>query len=100
MLTPASRRQVPKFNIPFPPPELKDHLKKDTFKKAQAYGRDKLNYSIAHTIYSFALGLSFVYFGVFASTWDSVAQFMARVGIAPSRTVSEGGEEDADDHHH
>ncbi|WOO77532.1 putative CAAX prenyl protease 1 [Vanrija pseudolonga] len=83
----VDRRQVPKFSIPFPPPELKDHLKKDTFKKAQSYGRDKLNYSIAHTVYSFAVGLAFVYFGVFASTWDSVARFMARVGIASSRTI-------------
>lgn len=81
------RRQIPCYKLPNPPPELRNHLKKDTYDKAQAYGKDKIHYQFANTIFSWAQNLLLIKLGVYPWAWDVSARAMAAVGLAQDRVV-------------
>lgn len=85
-LTP-SRRQLPCYSRPLPPPELKNHLTAEKYKKAQAYSRDKTYYSIAQHLFSFVQSLVFIN-GGYLWTWNFAGRIMDAFGLSRDRMVS------------
>lgn len=84
-LTP-SRRQLPCYSRPLPPPELKNHLTPEKYKKAQAYSRDKTYYSIANHVFSFVQSLIFIK-GGYLWTWNFAGRIMDALGLSRDRMV-------------
>jgi STE24 endopeptidase len=76
------------YSIPLPPPELQHHLKKETYDKAQAYGKDKLTFNVRQTVFNFVLGFVFIKARLFTRAWDWTAGIMDAVGLDQSRVVS------------
>lgn len=85
------------YSIPLPPPELQHHLKKETYDKAQAYGRDKLTFNVRQTVFNFVLGFVLIKARLFAHAWDWTASLMDTVGLEQNRVVcSPTGRADSD----
>lgn len=86
--THRSRRQKPKYEIQLPPFELKDHLKPETFKKAQAYGKDKLTFAAGKTIFDWLVATGMINWGVYPWSWNATGNLLARFGFGPEYVVS------------
>lgn len=84
----SSRRQKSKYDIQHPPHELKDHLKPETFKKAQAYGKDKLTFSIGRTIFDWIVATTMISWGVYPWLWEKTGNLMERFGYGQDYVVS------------
>lgn len=74
------RRQKRQYNLRHPPHELKDHIKPETFKKAQLYGKDKLTYSIGKIIFNWLLSTSLINWGAYPYLWDATGNLLDKFG--------------------
>ncbi|BEI80436.1 hypothetical protein CcaverHIS002_0109650 [Cutaneotrichosporon cavernicola] len=84
----VSSRQMKCYSIPLPPPELQHHLKKETYDKAQAYGKDKLTFNVRQTMFNFVLGVVVIKTRLLPHAWDWTASFMDLVGLDQSRVIT------------
>ena len=83
-----SLRQFPLYSKTEPPTVLKEHFKDDTFKKSQAYGKDKAKFSLCSGLFRQALDSALLHCGVYAWSWDLAGSICLVVGYGPEHEVS------------
>jgi STE24 endopeptidase len=82
-------RQVPLYSLPSAPALLKDHIPEDTYKKSQAYGRDRARFGIFKEVFSQVLSWGMIVGGTYIWGWDKAGAALAKMGLSPTRVVSE-----------
>lgn len=70
-----------------PPAELAPHMDDETFKKSQAYGRDKIRYSLFKTIFDQVLNWGMIKMGAFPWAWELAGDALWLFGLSVERTV-------------
>lgn len=83
-----STRQLPCYSIPAPPAALAEHIPDETYKKSQAYGKDKTRFSLFKQAYSQVLNAAFIAGGAYKWAWTLTGGWMAKMGFAGDRVVS------------
>lgn len=81
-------RQIPKYKIAAPPPELATHFPEDKFLKAQQYGAAKARFSIVSGLINQLLDTAFLVLDVYPKTWILAGTILARFGYDESYEVS------------
>ncbi|KAK1926625.1 putative CAAX prenyl protease 1 (A-factor converting enzyme) [Papiliotrema laurentii] len=82
------RRQLGCYKRPAPPPELASHMNKETFDKAQRYGRDKTRFQLLKIVINQLVTWAILRRGVYASLWTSTGDLMSTLGLAQDRTIT------------
>lgn len=80
-------RQVPLYSLPSPPALLKDHIPEDTYKKSQAYGRERSRFAILKEIFGQAVSWGMIVSGTYLWGWDKAGAALAEMGVNPTRVV-------------
>ena len=80
-------RQVPLYSLPSPPALLKDHIPEDTYKKSQAYGRERSRFAILKEIFGQAVSWGMIVSGTYLWGWDKAGAALAKMGVNPTRVV-------------
>ncbi|GHJ83783.1 hypothetical protein NliqN6_0185 [Naganishia liquefaciens] len=80
-------RQVPLYSLPSPPALLKDHIPEDTYKKSQAYGRDRSRFAIFKEIFGQAVSWGMIVGGTYLWGWDKAGAALTKMGLNPSRVI-------------
>ena len=78
----TSRRQLACYEIPQPPATLSQHLSKETFDKAQSYGRDKTRYAVVQTIYTQFVNYAMIRLGAYHKLWEATGGLLEHFGFA------------------
>ena len=81
-------RQYPLYNKTELPAVLAPHFKDDEFQKSQAYGKDKVKFSIFSGLFGQLLGSAMIHYGFYAWAWGTAGHFLARYGYGPQYEVS------------
>lgn len=82
-----SLRQFPLYSKTEPPAVLKEHFNDDTFKKSQAYGKDKAKFSLYSGLFRQALDSALLHYGVYAWSWDIAGSIRSTIGYGPDHEV-------------
>ncbi|WVR04304.1 hypothetical protein IAU60_001304 [Kwoniella sp. DSM 27419] len=82
------RRQLPCYERAAPPPALKDHLSDETYKKAQAYSKDKTRFALAKIVFDQMLGWGLIKVGGYAGLWDFAGSIMSKLSLAQNRVIT------------
>jgi hypothetical protein len=85
---PVRTRQLPCYSIPAPPAALADHIPEDTYKKSQAYGRDKTRWALFKQVYNQTLNALYIGGGAYKWVWTLTGGWMAKMGFGGDRVVS------------
>ncbi|KAI0631482.1 peptidase family M48-domain-containing protein [Trametes polyzona] len=80
-------RQFPLYSKTEPPPVLADHFKPETFKKSQAYGRDKARFSLISGLYKQVVDSLFLQYGLMAWSWQTGGKLIALLGYGPEYEI-------------
>ncbi|KAI0821770.1 peptidase family M48-domain-containing protein [Trametes gibbosa] len=80
-------RQFPLYSKTEPPPVLADHFKPETFKKSQAYGKDKAKFSLVSGIYKQIVDSMFLQYGLMAWSWKTGGKITALLGYGPEYEI-------------
>jgi len=83
-----SLRQFPLYSKTEPPAVLKEYFKDDTFKKSQAYGKDKAKFSLCSGLFRQVLDSALLHYGVYAWSWDLAGSIRSVAGYGPEHEVS------------
>jgi STE24 endopeptidase len=65
-------------------------MNKETFDKAQRYGRDKTRFQLLKIVINQLVTWAILRRGVYASLWTSTGDLMSTLGLAQDRTVRLG----------
>ncbi|KAI9068966.1 hypothetical protein FKP32DRAFT_1587294 [Trametes sanguinea] len=80
-------RQFPLYSKTEPPPVLAEHFKPDTFKKSQAYGKDKAKFSLVSGLYKQIVDSLFLHYGLMAWSWTVGGRIIAKLGYGPEYEI-------------
>jgi len=80
-------RQFPLYSKTEPPAVLKEHFKDDTFKKSQAYGKDKAKFSLYTGLFKQALDSALLHCGVYAWSWGVAGGIRSAFGYGPEYEI-------------
>lgn len=83
-----STRQLPCYSIPAPPAALAEHIPEDTYKKSQAYGRDKTRWALFKQAYHQTLNALYIGGGAYKWAWTLTGGWMTKMGLGGDRVVS------------
>lgn len=82
-----SSRQLPMYSKPSPPALLASHIPADTYKKSQAYGRDRSRFGIFRQLVDQLSSWGMIVGGVYLWGWDKAGATLAKLGVDPTRVV-------------
>jgi STE24 endopeptidase len=74
-------RQLGLFTSASLPKELVAHITPDTFKKSNAYGKDKFAFKMVESVFTFVMGVAFLLLGYLPYAWDLSKQIVSKFGI-------------------
>ena len=66
---------------------LAEHFKPETFKKSQAYGKDKAKFSLVSGLYKQVIDSLFLHYGLMAWSWRIGGKIIAKLGYGPEYEV-------------
>jgi STE24 endopeptidase len=66
------------------PKELVNHISDETFRKSNAYGKDKFSFKIIESGFMFIEGVAFIVLGYLPYAWDLSRSIAARMGVLTS----------------
>lgn len=79
-----SIRQYKCYSYPSPPLSLAKHVDHETFKKSQAYGRDKAQFAFVTGAWGLCNSLVIIKYDLMAVVWTWSGEVLQRASIAPS----------------
>jgi len=82
-------RQFPLYSKTEPPAVLKEHFKKDTFKKSQEYGIDKAKYSLYSGLFKQVLDSALLHYGVYAWSWGAAGSICTAIGCGLEHEITQ-----------
>lgn len=82
-----SSRQLPMYSKPSPPALLASHIPDETYKKSQAYGRDRSRFGIFRQLVDQLSSWGMIVGGVYLWGWDKAGATLAKLGVDPARVV-------------
>jgi len=80
-------RQFPLYSKTEPPAVLKEHFNDGTFKKSQAYGKDKAKFSLYSGLFRQVLDSALLHYGVYAWSWDIAGSIRSTIGYGPEHEI-------------
>ncbi|KAJ9120992.1 hypothetical protein QFC24_004972 [Naganishia onofrii] len=81
-------RQLPLYSLKAPPALLAPHIPDETFKKSQAYGRDRARFGIFRQIFEQFTSWGMIASGLYLWGWDKAGAALVKTGLDPTRIVS------------
>jgi STE24 endopeptidase len=63
------------------PKELVNHISDETFRKSNAYGKDKFSFKIIESGFTFIQGVAFIILGYLPYAWDQSRSIADRMGV-------------------
>ncbi|EPQ30027.1 uncharacterized protein PFL1_02700 [Pseudozyma flocculosa PF-1] len=81
-----SLRQYRLYSRTTPPAALAQHVDLDTFRKSQAYGRDKARFGFLSGAISQLISVAIVHYDIYAAAWSTAGQWLRVAGL-PDREI-------------
>ena len=75
------RQLISFYTVKVLPKELIEHIPDETFKKSNAYGKDKFAFKMVESAFSFVEGLVFMFLGYLPYAWDMSRVASDKMGL-------------------